>query len=248
MTTSTLSPPVPLTSRSLDFAAVLGGAAAGTAGIVLLFNEPTALLVFMLLLCGVLLLRWHTRADLLGLLVGLSFGNLTEVLCDATGVWVHATRAFLDVAPFYILVCYPILGFTVPHLMNALAGRARERGEGSARALRDALLLWGTHLGLSCLFGTRNAPEAVVCVVLLGLTLWRFHTVHDLWTAAFGAVLGLVWEIPATVSGAWHFPAPQLMGLIPAWLPLAYAVFFVNLGRITVSLQEILLGGRRADP
>lgn len=118
-------------------------------------------------------------------------------------------------------------------------GRARVDRGGALETLpvRDRLfaaVVWATHVGLSFRYGTTNEAELVVSLACLGVTLSRFHTRHDLATAILGALLGLVWEVPCTWTGAWHFPAPQLFGLLPAWLPFAYATFFVNLGRLSM--------------
>lgn len=226
------------TRYAADLAAALGGAAVGTLGIVLLYKEPLPICVYMVLLLAVLLLRWHTRADVVGLVMGLTLGNLTEFLCDVTGVWVHHDRSIMNAAPVYIFFCYPILWLTVPRLMDALLRRSRPSSHAQGNAPYVAIALWATHLGLSMVYGTRNAYELVVCAVILGLTLWRFHEPHDVATALFGGFLGLVWEIPATVSGAWRFPDPQIFGLIPFWLPMAYAIFFVNLSRLNAWLVD----------
>ncbi|MBI5495367.1 MAG: hypothetical protein HY904_10115 [Deltaproteobacteria bacterium] len=219
-----------------ELAVGLAGAAAGSSGIVLLYREPAAVAWVQVLLLAALLARWHRRADLAGLLVGAALGNLTEFLMDVAGVWVHHNRDVAGVSPLYIFICYPILLLALPRLLNPLVGQPRPLMEGSGRAAAVALLLWAAHVGASFLWGTRNAPEAAACVVILGLVLWQFHSAHDVASALFGAVLALVWELPATATGAWHFPAPQVLGLVPAWLPLAYAIFFVTLGRITAWL------------
>jgi hypothetical protein len=99
-----------------------------------------------------------------------------------------------------------------------------------------AALLWALHTGLSVRWGRHNGVETLVCLSCLAATLLRFHSRHDLFTALAGAATGMIWELPCTASGAWRFPDPQILGLVPAWLPAAYAVFFVNLGRVGAGL------------
>jgi hypothetical protein len=221
-----------------ELAFTLGGAMTATAVIVTLYRQPFAPLVPILILIPLFLARFSERADIVGLMVGATFGNLTELLCDAAGVWEHVTRPVFGVAPFYIFACYPLLGLATPRLIAAVLGRARPVAEGAGAELRDATIIWALHLGLSCRFGADNGPQAIVCAACLALTVARFHSPHDLTTALLGGLLGMVWELPCTRWGAWRFPHSQLFGLIPFWLPLAYAVFFVNLGRITVALAE----------
>lgn len=236
MTSQTLTQPLPASSYTVDLVVALGGAAMGTLGIVLLYKEPVALAVFMALLLAALLLRWHTKADLVGLLVGCTLGNLTEFLCDWKGIWVHHTRGIMDIAPVYILICYPVLWLTVPRLMDALVRRPRPVEDGHGNAPLWGLFFWGAHLGLSLVFGLDNTPQFIMCVTLLGFALWRFHGPHDVAAALFGGCLGLVWELPVTTTGGWVFPNAQLLGLIPFWLPFAYAVFFLGLCRVNAGL------------
>jgi hypothetical protein len=209
---------------------------------VTLYRQPIALLALILTLIPLFLARFRERMDLIGLLIGATFGNLTELLCDVAGVWEHATKQVLGAAPLYIFACYPLLGLALPRMIAAAVGRTRPCMEGEASAFRDATICWALHLGLSCWFGTDNGAQAIVCAACLTLTLARFHSPHDLATALFGGFLGMVWELPCTWWGAWRFPHPQLFGLIPLWLPLAYALFFVNLGRITAALTQMASG------
>jgi hypothetical protein len=217
-----------------DALATLVGASLATLAIVQLHahTRPLALCIVLAALCGLFLVRWHRPADLAGLLVGASIGNLTEVLCDLKGIWIHASHQLFGAVPFYILICYPILGLALPRLVDALIGRPRPETEGANRQLPVAFGLWLLHIGLSMLYGTDNARELIACLLTLILTLIRFHSPHDLGFAGIGALLALVWEVPCTRFGAWRFAAPQLGGVLPYWLPLAYAVFFINLGRM----------------
>src|SRR4030095_1418441 len=216
----------------------LGGAMTATTGVVTLFRQPFAPLALTLILIPLFLARFSERADIVGLLVGAAVGNLTELLCDAAGVWEHATRPVFGVAPLYIFACYPLLGLATPRLIAAVLGRARPGAEGASAGLRDATVIWALHLGLSLRFGADNGAQTIVCAACLALTVARFHSHHDLTTALLGGLLGMIWELPCTRWGAWRFPHPQIFGLIPLWLPLAYAVFFVNLGRIHVPVSE----------
>lgn len=222
---------------------VLGLAALATAGIAAFAaTRPLWVVPITAAVLMVCVARWRTHADRVGLLVGCTLGNLTELACDRAGLWVHAQRPLLDLAPHYIFLCYPILGVAFPRLVGAI-------GEG--RLLRDAprpphpteerggvvpaALLWLGVVAGSCLLG----GDLLLCAAFLVATLARFHAREDLIAAAAGAAIGLVWELPATLSGAWRFPSPQLFGLLPAWLPLAYAVFFTTSARLTAALAAL---------
>jgi hypothetical protein len=223
----------PVDGRS-DGVVVVAGAAAGAASLALLHRRPLLLSAALAILAGALLARWRERRDLVGLAVGATFGNVTELVCDLGGVWIHATRQILGVAPVYIFVCYPILGLAFPRLTGALVGRLRRADEASGAG--TAALVWAAHVALSYRYGTDNDAELVVSAVCLAAALARFHAPHDLVAAASGALLAMLWELPCVRLGAWRFPRPELFGMVPAWLPLAYGVFFVTLGRITAGL------------
>ena len=222
---------------------VLGLAAVATAGIAAFAaTRPLWVVPITAAVLMVCVARWRTYADRVGLLVGCTFGNLTELCCDRAGLWVHAQRPLLDVAPHYIFLCYPILGVAFPRLVRALSrpphpGPLPYEGRGGAVT---AALLWFGVVAASCLFG----GNFFLCSAFLIATLACFHQRHDLVAAGAGAALGLLWELPATLSGAWRFPSAQLFGLIPAWLPLAYAVFFTTSARVTAGLAGLSLRPR----
>src|SRR5262249_50747606 len=125
-----------------EIAFTLGGAMTATAGIVTLFRLPLAPLVLILILIPIFLARFSEWADLVGLVVGATFGNLTELLCDVAGVWEHATKPVLGVAPLYIFACYPLLGLATPRMIAAVMGCARPGAEGVRVAMRDATFIW----------------------------------------------------------------------------------------------------------
>jgi hypothetical protein len=233
-----------------DVAFVLGCALVATFAIVAWHDSALSMAVMLLVLAS-LLARFHDRRDLVGLAVGATLGNLTELVCERGGVWVHASKPVLGTGPFYIWVCYPILGVAVPRLIDAVVGASDRLVPGSARGdsmeprasraeAGGALVVWSAHTGASFFLGTRNIAELVVSVACLFALFTLARSSRDVATALVGALLGLVWEIPCTLSGAWSFPSPQVFGLVPAWLPFAYAVFFTCLGRITTGSIELV--------
>lgn len=231
-----------LSRRVGDVVIIVGAAVAASAAIALWYDRPLTIAVTCAAILVALLVRFHEPRDLVGLVVGATVGNAVELACDAAGIWQHADRAVLNLAPAYILLCYPILGLATPRLIDALAGAGRARRElaGSVAPLAAGLLL--LFVVLSMQFGRDASMQSLVCAVCLALTLWRFHSRHDLITAFAGALIALAWEVPATIAGAWSFPTPQVFGLLPAWLPAAYAVFFVTMGRLTAVLAGRMTG------
>jgi hypothetical protein len=216
----------------------IGGASLATLAIIGLRTHPLWLAGLLLGLLACFLWRWHQRRHLAGLLVGATLGNLTEVGCDLKGIWIHAAPDLWNAVPLYILICYPILGLSLPPLVDAVLRRSRPRGEAGAAAGQWALGLWAAHLLMSLRHGTNNQAELLASSACLVLTLWRFHSAHDLGFGVIGALLALVWELPCTATGVWRFAEPELAGLIPYWLPLAYAVFFITMGRAGAALAE----------
>lgn len=220
-----------------DIVFIVGAAALGSASIVGFRDAPAACAFACAILLAVLLARYHERRDLIGLAIGATIGNAIELACDAAGVWQHADRTVLSLAPVYILFCYPILGIATPRLVDAVRGGPRSPVEHRASTIPVATLLLIAFVGLALRFGQDAGAQWIVTLFLLAATLWRFHSRHDLVTALAGASVAMVWELPATASGAWRFPAPDVLGLIPSWLPAAYAVFFVAMGRLIDALH-----------
>jgi hypothetical protein len=227
-----------LTGRIVEVAVIVGAAALAAVAIALWHSLPWPLSATCGAILAALLVRYREPRDLVGLAVGATVGNAIELACDAAGVWQHADRSVLNLAPAYILLCYPILGLAMPRMVDALIGASRSRREliGSVAPISAGLLLMFVLLSMQ--FGRDASAQLLVCTVCLALTLWRFHSRHDLITAFAGAVIALAWEVPATIAGAWQFPHPQVLGLLPVWLPAAYAVFFVTMGRLTGALAE----------
>lgn len=221
--------------RVADAVVIVGAALAAAAAIVSWYDRPALISTACAALGLALLARFHEPRDVAGLMVGATLGNATELACDAAGVWQHADRSILNVAPAYILLCYPILGLATPRLVEALAGGQRPRAEAEPPTARLALTLLVVFVALSMRFSREHAMQSLLSALCLALTMWRFHSRHDLIGASAGAGLALIWEVPATLAGAWSFPTPTVFGLIPAWLPVAYAVFFVTMGRLTAA-------------
>ncbi len=207
---------------------VLGIALTATTGLALLYPHPWVLFGMLLILNGAVLGIWHEPVDRVRWIVGATCGNATELLCDFSGIWVHATRQWLDAAPFYIFLCYPILMVAVPRLL-APFGDARQ----SWREAVMATVLFAGHVALSTWQAQNNAGQLLVSACCLSIGLILFHQRRDLAAGSIGMGLGLLWEIPCTYFGSWRFPHPQFLGLVPYWLPLAYAVFFITLVRVS---------------
>lgn len=222
----------------VDLFFIITGAVLASASITAWYDRPLLVAAACAAILVAVVARHHRQRDIVGLLVGATLGNIIELACDAAGVWRHADRSVLGLAPAYIFLCYPILGIAAPRLVDALIGRARPLQETRRAVAPVAAVLLAGLVALSMRFGGDHSAQSIVCAVLLALTLWQFHSRHDGVTAIAGAIIALVWEIPATMAGAWRFPDPQIAGLIPLWLPAAYAVFFVTMGRLSAAFAQ----------
>jgi uncharacterized membrane protein YoaT (DUF817 family) len=221
-----------LITRLTNSLIIVGAAALASIGIVYWHGNPLWLSAVCALILAMLVVRFHELRDLIGLAVGATLGNIIELACDAAGVWRHADRSVMGLAPAYIFFCYPILGLATPRLTDCLVGDQRSAGEHEPTDIPIASALLAGFVVLSVTWAHAPLAQSLACAGMLILTLWQFHSRHDLLTAIGGATIALIWEMPATYSGAWSFPAPQLFGLIPMWLPAAYAIFFVTMGRL----------------
>lgn len=236
MSTETLAPPA-ASRRASDAAAVVVGAIASTGAIVGLHRSPLAAFAALAVVLAAFCARFHERRDWAGLAVGATFGNATELVSDLGGVWVHAERPLLGVAPPYIFLCYPILGLTIPRLVAAVAPNEPLPRRDPRAPL--AVVPWVALVALSYRFGRENGPQLAVSAGVLLATLALFHAPRDLVAGGLGALLASTWELPCTAFGVWSFPAPQVAGLIPLWLPVAYAAFFILLMRLAHHAAEL---------
>lgn len=224
--------------RLADLSLIALAAIAASFVIATSYRDPWLSTFAIAILLLLLLARFHDTRDIVGLLVGATLGNAIELASDAAGIWMHADRSVLGLAPPYILLCYPILGFAVPRMVEALAGSPQSIFDRIGVVFPAAFAILLSFVALSVTLAHRPAAHTLMCTLILAITLSRFHSRHDVIAAAAGAFVALTWEIPATVYGAWQFPVADVFGLIPAWLPAAYAVFFVSMGRITAVLAN----------
>lgn len=223
-----------MSNRAVDISVILGAAIAVTISIVAWHDRPYQISAACAVVLVSLWTRYHQRRDIAGVVSGATLGNAVELACDFAGVWRHADRSLFGVAPAYIFICYPILGLAIPRLIDAIAVGTRPAHASTAALPATGML--GVFVALSMQFHDRSGLQSLITALMLAMTLVWFESRHDRVTAAAGLVIGLVWELPATLAGAWTFPRPQLFGLIPVWLPMAYAIFFVTMGRATACL------------
>ena len=213
---------------------IVFAASLATLGIALGHQRPLLLTVLIALLLGFFLIRWHAPADIAGLAAGAIIGNAAELLSVALGIWTHsATPWSLGDVPVWMLLCYPMLGLVTPRMTGMLSG------EPPADA-RDGLLLPVALIGALVACAAELAGEALLqlslVALLLALTLLVFPRRRDHLAALLGALLGFLWEVPGALSGAWRFESRHIAGLLPAWLPLGYAIFFICLRRAAAGL------------
>ena len=221
------------TDRWREITWTVGGALVATSAICAGHSRPWILFGALALELIVLARRGWGRRDAIRMTVGGVTGVITEAASEATGLWTHPHPQWFGMFPAYLLVCYLMLGFTVPRLVKALAGAERSSDEGSRLDLLGSATVW-VLVTVSCaLAAGSNGLLLGACGLSLALFLACFRSLHDGITVGLGVLLGLVWEIPCTLTGAWRFPQPELFGLIPFWLPLAYATYFGAVGRMS---------------
>ncbi len=224
--------------RWREIAWTVGGALVATAAICAGHSRPWILFAALALELVVLARRGWGRRDTIRMMVGGVAGVITEVASEATGLWIHPHPQWFGIFPAYLMVCYLMLGFTVPRLVRAVAGAERSPAEGSRLALWGSTSVWVLVTVGCALAAGSNGLLLAVCGMSLALFFACFRSLHDGITVGLGALLGLVWEIPCTLTGAWRFPEPELFGLIPFWLPLAYATYFGAVGRMSWSAVQ----------
>jgi hypothetical protein len=91
------------------------------------WERPVVVLVGFVLVGGLMLLRWHTRADLAAFLAAMVLGTIADVVSVSFGVWEYGAPLYL--VPVWLPVGWGIIGLFLKRVSGALvnSGEAGNR-------------------------------------------------------------------------------------------------------------------------
>lgn len=84
----------------------------------LFWERPVVVFICYLLLCGFMLRRWHSRADLVSFLAAMVLGTIADVVAVSFGVWEYSKPFFL--IPIWLPLGWGIIGLFLKRVSGAL--------------------------------------------------------------------------------------------------------------------------------
>lgn len=222
---------IPLPSRLFDLALVAALVVYAVSSIVTFWQSPY-LLALLLLPAPLALLARLGRSFVAVAAAGSAIGPLTEAACVFGGLWSYVQTGGMPLIPpwlFVIWACFPTALWLI---VRSLLGSVPEARPGTLLlAFAGIALEIGLFLALS-----ENTLLAIAAAMLLAAAAFfvRPEKTTVILMAA-GSLLGPVCEAMPVAAGAWVYARPDYFGM-PAWLPLAYALFALLVAQAGLSL------------
>ncbi|HSD57476.1 MAG TPA: hypothetical protein VLB04_04775 [Methanotrichaceae archaeon] len=226
--------------RLLDLTVIIVLVAYAVAAIVLFWQRPYLLALVLIPAPAVLVLRLGPIG--LGIaLAGAVLGPVTEIFCVAGGLWTYAdTGGFPFIPPWLITIwaCFPTALWLI---VRSILG---EIPPGRSGTLTLALAGIAVEIMIFVFLGDRTPLVIAAALPLAVAILLAWPEKSTLILMAAGSLLGPIAESLPIAIGAWSYAHPEILGM-PAWLPLAYAMFAALLG---YAAHDLSLRGRKTLP
>lgn len=216
---------LPFRSRLLDLAIVIVLVAYAVASIVLFWQHPYLLALLLLPAPAVLVIRIGLIGPGLAL-AGAVLGPVTEILCVAGGLWTYADTGGLPFVPPWIIVLWACFPTALWLIVRSVLG---EVPSVQTAALPLALAGIAIEIVIFVFLGERTLLVVTAALPLAAAILLTWPKRSTLILMAAGGLLGPIVESPPIAAGAWFYAHPEILGM-PAWLPLAYAMFAALVG------------------
>ncbi len=100
------------------------------------------------------------------------------------------------------------------------------------------ILVYGLCITLVSAFWPDPVKLTGCYVVVIIITLLKWHTKADLVAFAAGAILGPLGEVVGVHYGAWTYAQTNLV--IPMWVPLLWGIAGFFIGRLTWTITSML--------
>jgi hypothetical protein len=226
-------PEIPLATRLFDLALVAVLVVYAVSAIVSCWQRPYLLVLLLLPAPALLALRLGPSALAMAV-AGAVIGPLTEMACVSGGLWSYAETGGLPLIPpwlFVIWACFPTALWLI---VRSLLGEMPSSRPGTL-----PLALAGIAIEIVLFLALSEKTMLVIAAALL-LAAAAFRARPEKSTVILmvaGSVLGPVCEAMPVAAGAWVYSRPDLFGM-PAWLPLAYALFAVLVAWGALSFRQ----------
>lgn len=215
-------------SRVLNMLIVIVLVAYAVASIVLFWQSPYLLALILVPAPAILVLRLGPIG--LGLAAAGAFlGPVTEIFCVAGGLWTYADTGGLPFIPPWLITIWACFPTALWLIVRSILGENPPVSRVWPRTLALALAGIAVEIMIFVSLGDRT-PLAVAAALPLAATIllaWPERSTLILMVA--GSLLGPIAESLPIAAGVWSYANPEILGM-PAWLPLAYAMFAALLG------------------
>jgi hypothetical protein len=214
-----------LRSRLLDLAIIVVLVAYAVTSILLFWRSPFLLALILIPAPAVLILRLGPVGPGIAL-AGAVLGPITEIFCVAGGLWTYADTGGLPFIPPWLIIIWACFPTALWLIVRSILG---EIPAVRPRALTLALAGIAVEIMIFVSLGDRTPLAVAAALPLAGAVLLAWPEKSTLILMAVGSLLGPIAESLPIAAGAWSYANPEIFGM-PAWLPLAYAMFAALLG------------------
>jgi hypothetical protein len=216
---------LPLQTRLLDMAIIAALVTYAIASILLFWHSPYLLALALLPVPAVLILRLGPAGFGLAA-AGAVIGPVTEFFCIAGGLWTYADTGGLPFIPPWLIVIWTCFTMAMWLIVRSILGETPAVRPG---ALRLALAGISIEILIFISLGDRTPLAVAASLPLAAAILLAWPKRSTVILMAAGSLLGPVTESLPIAAGAWSYANPEILGM-PAWLPLAYAMFAALVG------------------
>lgn len=216
---------LPLRSRLFDIAIIASLVAYAIASILQFWHNPYLLTLNLLPIPAILILRLGPIG--FGLAVaGAVIGPVTEIFCVAGGLWTYTDTGGIPFVPPWIVVLWACFPTALWLIVRSILGEIPPVQTGN---LSMALIGIAIEILIFVFLGDRTPLAIAAALPLVAAIILARPKRQTVILMATGGLLGPIVESMPIAAGAWSYANPEIFGM-PAWLPLAYAMFAAMIG------------------
>jgi hypothetical protein len=217
-----------LRSHLLDLAIIVMLVAYAVAAIALFWQSPYLLALILIPAPAILVLRLGPIGPGIAL-AGAVLGPITEIFCVAGGLWTYADTGGLPFIPPWLIIIWACFPTALWLIVRSILGEIPPVPPVRPGTLTLALAGITVEIMIFVSLGDRTPLAVAAALPLAGAILLAWPEKSTLILMAVGSLLGPIAESLPIAAGAWSYANPEIFGM-PAWLPLAYAMFAALLG------------------
>lgn len=216
---------LPLQTRLLDLAIIAVLVTYAIASILLFWRSPHILALVLLPAPAVLILRLGSAGFGLAA-AGAAIGPVTEISCVAGGLWTYTDTGGIPFVPPWIIVLWACFPTALWLIVRSILGEIPPSQTGN---LPMALTGIAIEILIFVFLGEITSLAFVAALPLAAAIILARPKRQTVILMATGGLLGPIVESLPISAGAWSYANPEIFGM-PAWLPLAYAMFAAMIG------------------